>query len=83
MQDLKVGSEFKPGQRVPQSGIYQVVHDRGHKTPHDVTCVFKEPFPPCRECGTGVRFVLKVPAQHVGQNEFFKERYKAVARLGL
>jgi len=54
----KVGTIFKPGQSVPQSGIYDVLHDPIHAKPHQVTCVYGEPFPPCNHCGRNVRFKL-------------------------
>lgn len=67
-----VGDEFKPGQKCPQSGIYRVVHDKNHASPHEVTCVYGETFPPCRNCGSGVRFVLVRAAKHLTNHELFK-----------
>lgn len=67
----ETGETFKPGQKVPNSGIYDVIHDR-HRTSHQVTCVFDEPFPPCRKCGAGVRYRLAVKAIHVKHDEDFK-----------
>lgn len=61
----QIGDEFRPGQKVPRSGIYRVVHDKAHAEPHDVTCVFGEPFPPCHGCGSGVRLLLTSPAFRV------------------
>jgi hypothetical protein len=69
---VSVGDAFKPGEKVKASGIYRVVHDPNHNTPHEVTCVFGEPFPPCNHCGTHPRFTLVKAAQHVAQNEHFK-----------
>ncbi len=34
-----VGNQFKPGEEVPNSGIYKVVHDSYHAAEHEVTCV--------------------------------------------
>lgn len=68
-----VGDEFKPGQKVPQSGIYRVEHDTVHPTSnHEVTCVNGEPFPPCNHCGHDVRFVLVRAAHHLATHKFFK-----------
>jgi hypothetical protein len=67
-----VGDEFKPGEKVPQSGIYDVLHDRNHYQRHQVTCVHGEPFPPCNHCGNGVRFRLAVKAMHISNHEHFK-----------
>ena len=67
-----IGDEFKPGQKVPHSGIYKVIHDKQHSAEHEVTCVFNEPFPPCKGCGQHPRFVLVKAALHVNQHENFK-----------
>jgi len=72
MADASRGDIFKPGQTVPRSGIYQVVHDTVHADEHEVTCVYGKKFPPCNHCGHDVRFVLKYPAQHIEHNENFK-----------
>ena len=66
-----VGDEFKPGDTVPRSGIYKVVHDPNHATSHEVTCVYNKTFPPCRGC-RHPRFILVRAAQHVESNEHFK-----------
>jgi hypothetical protein len=67
-----VGDTFKPGDTVKQSGIYDVLHDTNHRQKHQVTCVYGEPFPPCRGCGHGVKFRLAVKAIHVKQDNDFK-----------
>jgi hypothetical protein len=66
------GDEFKPGDKVLRSGIYQVLHDTEHAEEHEVTCVYGKTFPPCNHCGHHVRFVLKYGAQHIVHNENFK-----------
>jgi hypothetical protein len=55
----------KPGERVPESGIYKVNHDRNHKAEHEVTAVKGEPFPPCRGCGHGITYTLVKAAHHL------------------
>lgn len=67
-----VGDVFKPGQKVPNSGIYTVIHDPEHRQRHEVTCVFGKIFPPCAGCGSGVRFRLKAKAIHIADHESFK-----------
>jgi hypothetical protein len=67
----KIGDVFKPGQDVPHSGIYKVIHDRSHAEEHEVTCVFGKKFPPCREC-THPRFVLVRAAHHISTHDHFK-----------
>jgi len=64
--------EFKPGEKVPKSGIYKVTHDK-HSQPHEVTCVIGEPFPPCNTCAHP-RFVLVRAAHHIANHEFFKKK---------
>jgi hypothetical protein len=66
------GDEFKPGEEVPHSGIYRVVHDPNHDAEHEVTCVYGKRFPPCRYCGHHVRFVLVRKAQHIDSHANFK-----------
>jgi hypothetical protein len=67
-----IGDEFKPGEKVPHSGIYKVVHDSSHAQPHEVTCVYGKPFPPCSGC-KHPRFVLVYAAQHIEASEHFKK----------
>ena len=68
-----MAEEFKPGEKVPQSGIYRVIHDNAHAEPHEVTCVTGEPFPPCNSCGHP-KFVLVRAAHHITDDENFKEK---------
>jgi hypothetical protein len=66
------GDVFKPGEKVPHSGIYRVIHDPNHPEEHDITCIYGYPFPPCNHCGQDVRFVLKQPAHHIDTHKHFK-----------
>jgi hypothetical protein len=66
-----IGDVFKPGDTVPASGIYKVIHDPAHAQEHDVTCIYGKTFPPCRGC-KHPRFVLKMGAQHIETHEHFK-----------
>ena len=68
-----IGAQFRPGEKVSNSGIYDVLHDQGHHQQHQVTCVYSEPFPPCRYCGDEVRFRLAIPAIHVKSHEQFRK----------
>ncbi|WP_257811680.1 YjzC family protein [Burkholderia glumae] len=67
----KAGDIFKPGDKVPHSGIYTVIHDKEHIESHDVTCVYGKVFPPCKGCGAHPRFKLKYAAQHISANDNF------------
>jgi hypothetical protein len=66
-----VGDKFKPGDSVPRSGIYKVVHDPNHAVSHEVTCVYGKTFPPCRGC-RHPRFILARGAKHIEHDEHFK-----------
>lgn len=66
-----VGDIFKPGDNVPNSGIYKVTHDNRHAKEHEVTCVYGKRFPPCNGCGRHPRFTLVKAAQHIESNEHF------------
>jgi hypothetical protein len=68
-----MAQQFSPGDVVPTSGIYTVVHDKSHSQAHEVTCVRGEPFPPCRGCGQGVRFLLARAAKHLSEHEHFRK----------
>jgi hypothetical protein len=68
------GDTFTPGQQVPKSGMYNVEHDLVHRDRHQVTCLYGETFPPCRQCGNNVRFTLAVAAIHVSSHEHFKKK---------
>lgn len=62
---------YKPGDTVPASGIYSVIHDGAHHQRHEVTCIEGRRFPPCNTCGKGVEFKLRVEAVHVQEHRSF------------
>ena len=67
-----IGDEFKPGDEVPRSGIYKVIHDPEHAQQHEVTCIYGRKFPPCRGCHHP-RFVLVRAAIHIDSSDYFKK----------
>lgn len=73
---MKSKNEFKPGDRIPTSGIYIAVHDRldgeTHAHPHEVTALVGKLFPKCRGCHGGVRFRLRESAEYVEAHDLFK-----------
>lgn len=69
--------EHKPGEKVPLSGIYRVVHDGKHAEAHEVTAIRGEHFPPCRGCGPGVRFTLSKAAKHLSEHEHMETKAHA------
>ena len=65
-------SEFlKPGDRVPSSGLYKVVHAGRHALPHYVTALYGDTFPACLECVDRVRFEFAVVAGYIGAHPLF------------
>ena len=59
--------EYKPGEIVPESGIYTITHDPVHADmPHEVTVIKGRRFPTCRHC-KGISFELAHAARHVGE----------------
>ena len=70
--------EFKPGDKVPTSGIYDVIHDKldgdDHAHPHQVTVISGTVFPPCRGCKGSVRFRLHQDAEHLDAHDHFNSR---------
>ena len=46
---------YKPGEPIPASGIYQVIH-KTHRRAHENIFAAGEIFPPCKRCGEKVRF---------------------------
>jgi hypothetical protein len=69
------GKEFKPGDEVETSGIYDVSHDSldgdTHAQHHRVTVIAGTIFPDCRGCREWVRFRLHLAAEHIGADPHF------------
>jgi len=59
---------YKPGQTVPQSGIYKVSHAE-HRLPHRASFKAQEQFPPCTHCTDQVRFELVLAAKETEGGE--------------
>jgi hypothetical protein len=68
-----MSDEYKPGEKVPRSGIYAVLHDDEHEERHEVTCVSGHRFPPCSGCKADVRFRLVRYAKHISNHPLFKK----------
>ena len=70
-------AEFKPGDKVPVSGVYDVIHDKvdgsDHTAPHQVTAIAGTNFPRCRVCRGEVRFRLNRPVEHIQAHSDFKQ----------
>lgn len=64
---------FLPGEPVPETGIYEVVHDRAHRVAHEVVMHGQDLFPPCDQCDMRVRFKLIRTAPYIFDDEDFVE----------
>ena len=53
----KSKAQFSCGDKIPESGIYRVVH-RDHRLPHEVTLLRDQLFPKCTQCEHSVYFEL-------------------------
>lgn len=73
MQGATKGEQvFQPGDLVPESGIYTVVHDH-HRQRHTATIFKGRKFPACARCGDKVRFMLSQPATLVNEDVDFNQ----------
>jgi len=53
--------EYRPGEVVPvTSSLYHVVHDPAKEVEHLQTFYEGDQFPPCRECGMNVRYLIRI-----------------------
>ena len=64
---------YRAGRPVPETGIYEVIHDREHRTAHEVVMLSGDSFPPCDTCAERVRFRLVRTAPYIFQDEDFEE----------
>jgi len=74
-----MAQEFRPGQIVPESGVYRITHDPQHPDmPHEVTVIKGRRFPTCRHC-KGISFELVHAAKHVGEVDHLHEHETSAA----
>ena len=62
---------YSPGDSVPQSGVYRVVH-QDHRDDHEATLLDGGIFPRCTNCGDGVRFHLQRAAARIQKDADFE-----------
>lgn len=67
------GGVFHAGEKVKQSGIYEVMHDGDHRVAHDVVMLAGDLFPACETCEERVRFELVRTAPYIFQDADFEE----------
>ena len=64
------GRLYAPAEEVPESGIYELIHECGEQE----TILFLRAalFPDCEECGEAVRYKIVRTAPYIFQDEDFK-----------
>ena len=67
---------FRPGDRVPVTGIYTAKHDQ-HRDIHEVFATEGDRFPNCRRCGDHVNFALAQAASRIDEDTGFGKAIKA------
>ena len=63
---------FKPGESVPKSGLYLVLHNK-HRPDHEATLFEGDQFPACAQCDVAVRFRLLRAATPSADNSDFRK----------
>jgi hypothetical protein len=64
--------DHRVGSIVPESGIYDVLHDNVHAQKHQVTCIAGKRFPPCHTCDKHVQYRLFRSATHIEDHHLLK-----------
>ena len=64
---------FLPGEPIPETGIYEVIHDRAHRATHEAVMHGRDLFPQCDQCDARVRFKLVRTAPYIFDDEDFVE----------
>ena len=64
------GRTYAPDEEIPESGIYQILHENGEKD----TVVFLRGniFPNCADCGAQVRYSIVRTAPYIFEDEDFR-----------
>lgn len=65
-------SFFAAGQVIPESGIYEVIHDQDHRLRHDSVLVKGDCFPFCDTCNERVRFRVLRTAPYIFHDPDFE-----------
>lgn len=65
---------LKPGERVPESGIYDINHRNCHSQVVQALFVQGESLPSCRLCGNRVRFQLHQAVPHISEDRGFDKQ---------
>jgi hypothetical protein len=60
-----------PGEPISETGIYEVLHDHGHRAAHEAVLHHGDMFPECETCRSKVRFRLIRTAPYIFDDEDF------------
>ena len=71
--DRENSPRFKPGDPVKETGIYEVLHDRGHRIAHEAVMLANDAFPACDTCLEKVRFRLVRTAPYIFDDDDFED----------
>lgn len=66
-------THFLAGATIPESGIYEVIHDGAHRSAHESVMVKGDSFPLCDVCQDRVRFRVVRTAPYIFEDEDFVE----------
>jgi hypothetical protein len=61
---------FAPDEEVPESGIYEILHQTGEKD--SIVFLRGSTFPACEDCGVKVRYTVVRTAPYIFDDEDFK-----------
>jgi hypothetical protein len=70
---LSAKPRFKAGDVIPESGIYETVHEKDHRNPHELVMIKFDLFPPCDTCADRVRFRLIRSAPYIFSDPDFEQ----------
>ncbi len=62
---------YAAGETIPESGIYEVIHQDNHREVHESVLVKGDPFPHCDTCENRVRFRVVRTAPYIFHDNDF------------
>ena len=68
------GRQYKAGDPVKESGIYEAIHEGAHREAHEVVMVKADLFPACDTCADKVRFRLVRSAPYIFSDVDFEQQ---------
>ncbi|HZI57944.1 MAG TPA: hypothetical protein VFF39_14275, partial [Verrucomicrobiae bacterium] len=68
------GRQYKAGDPVKESGIYEAIHEGAHREAHEVVMVKADLFPACDTCADKVRFRLVRSAPYIFSDIDFEQQ---------